>query len=59
MANDDAFPPAPEPRSITPAPEDYAERPKASAYLWPVFWIAATVVLGWVVVTSGWPPSPA
>lgn len=52
-------PPAPAERSITPAPEDFANPPPMRNLLWPVFWCAVAalliVALRNAVTDHGWP----
>lgn len=55
---DPDLPPAPAVRTITPAPEDYAQRPSAAAYLWPLGWMAVAVALWKIVEALGWTPFP-
>ena len=50
-----ALPSAPERRSITPAPEDYRERPSLARLLWPVVGLGLTVLLLVAVQARGWP----
>ena len=57
--NDDAevvhtFPPVPEERWITPAPEDFQHSPSPFAYLWPVVWIGVALLVGWLLADQPW-----
>lgn len=45
------FPPEPAGRHITPAPEDFANPPRLTSLLWPVFWIAAIGIF-WAVIAA-------
>lgn len=43
-------------RSITPAPEDFRERPGGRALLWPFLWLGVAAALWASVHAVGWWP---
>ena len=49
------LPPVPRHRSITPAPEDYRQRLRLGAALWPLVWFAVGVALVVQLGVWGWP----
>ena len=53
-ADDANLPPVPEHRTITPAPEDYANPPAIANLLWPVVWVGVAFVLWTAASALGW-----
>ena len=51
------FPPIPDIRHITPAPEDFEHPPGFANYLWPLLWCGLIGVLIGVLLCGGWPPA--
>ncbi|MFM8979010.1 MAG: hypothetical protein ACKOSS_00885 [Planctomycetia bacterium] len=48
------IPPAPEVRSITPAPEDFVKLPGARALAWPLTWLVVAFLGMVALLASGW-----
>ena len=50
-----ALPPEPSTRHISPAPEDFENRPAPLLFLWPVAWLVLGTALAAVLWARGWP----
>lgn len=48
------IPPAPEVRSITPAPEDFMHLPGARAFAWPLLWMVLAFLGMVALLAGGW-----